>query len=80
MANEPRPIEGAVGVRLVPLNLGDPAGDFAIALLLRRDMIVELFDRPWPGVVMLPADARRLADLLRIAAEDVEALGRPLDE
>ena len=74
MANEPRPAQGAVEVREVELD----AGGFGVALLLRKDLFVELYDGPWPGVILLPADARRLADLLRIAAEDVEARGGPL--
>jgi hypothetical protein len=74
MANEARPIEGAVTIQLVPLD----SGGFGAALLLRQDVIVELSDGPWPGIILLPADARRLADLLRIAADDLEALERPL--
>jgi len=75
MANEARPVEGAVQIQLVALD----AGGFGAALLIRKDLFVELSDGPWPGVILLPADARHLAGLLRIAAEDVEALGRPLD-
>jgi hypothetical protein len=71
MPNEPRPIQGAITLQLIPLD----AGGFAVALLLRHDCIVELYDGPWPGAILLPAEARRLADLLRIAAEDVEARG-----
>lgn len=67
--NEPRPVEGALVVQIVPLN----QGGHAIALLVRQDLFVELSDGPWPGVILLPADARKLADLLRIAAEDLEA-------
>jgi len=74
--NEPRPVEGAVVVQLIPLD----AGGIGVGLLLRQDLIVELYDGPWPGVIMHPAEARRLADLLRIAAEDVEQQGGHQDE
>jgi hypothetical protein len=66
MADE---VEGAVVIQLVPLE----AGGFGVGLVIRQDLMVELSDGPWPGVILLAADARRLADLLRIAAEDLEA-------
>jgi len=74
--NEPRPVKGAVVVQLVPLD----AGGVGIGLLLRQDLFVELYDGPWPGVILLPAEARRLADQLRTAAEDVERQGGHQDE
>jgi hypothetical protein len=76
MANEARSFEGALVIQLVPLE----AGWHGIALLVRQDLMVELADGPWPGVILLAADARRLADLLRIAAEDLEAAGGHPDE
>lgn len=60
-----RPMKDALTLQLV-----DTAAGRAIALLLRHDAIVEMYDGPWPGVAMLPAEARNLAELLLRLAED----------
>jgi hypothetical protein len=74
--NETRDVQGAVVVQVVPLD----AGGHGIALLIRQDLFVVLSDGPWPGVILAPADARKLADLLKIASEDLESQAGHPDE
>ncbi len=67
--NQPSNVEGALVVQRVPLR----AGGKGVALLVRQDLFIELSDGPWPGVILLPPEARRLADLLMLVAEEVES-------
>jgi hypothetical protein len=67
--NQRSNVKGAVVVQKVPLQ----AGSEGIALLVRQDLFVELFDGPWPGVILLPTEARKLADLLELVAAEVES-------
>ena len=74
--NKPSKAEDALVVQEVPLQ----DGGYGVGLLVRQDLFVVLSDGPWPGAILSPAEARRLADLLRIVAEAVEAREAPPDE
>lgn len=67
--NQPINVKGAIVVQRVPLQQGAEG----VALLVRQDLFVELSDGPWPGVILFPPEARKLADLLRLVAAEVES-------
>jgi hypothetical protein len=47
-------------------------GGEGVLLALRQDAFVELYNRPWPGVILRPEEARLLAARLQLLAAEID--------